>query len=96
MKFLKTWIKQGFWEKSSKPSRGALDFQMEVMDSMIREKILLTNNCCDYYPTFPLITDAEFEDLPIYGMALFDNEETLTLVTKLPSGDVVFLTFGGV
>lgn len=48
MKFLKTWIKQGFWEKSSKPSRGALDFEQEVMDSLVRKNLATTEDCCTY------------------------------------------------
>lgn len=96
MKFLKTWIKQGFFEKSNKELKGALDFQMEVMDSMIREEILVTSNCCDYYPTFPVVTEGEFENLPVLGVAFVESSGNYLLVTKLPSGSIVFSNFGAI
>lgn len=86
---VKTWIKQGFYEKlpSSKNLKGALDFQQEVLDSLIREGLMGTVNCCDYYPVIPVIdvTDAlnptaeEMINIPCNGLFI-SREDTLMVV----------------
>lgn len=83
---VKTWIKQGFYEKlpSSKSLRGALDLQQEVMDSMIREGLVGTVNCCDYFPVLPQLTESD-EDLakiPLGGLAIIND----VIVYKSPEG----------
>ena len=83
---VKTWIKQGFYEKlpSSKSLRGALDLQQEILDSLIREGLVGTVNCCDYFPVIPSLTESD-EDLakiPLGGIAIIGT----SMFYKSPEG----------
>ncbi len=104
---VKTWIKQGFYEKlpSSKSLRGALDLQQEIMDSMIREGLAGTVNCCDYFPTIPEIvelrgqfppTAEQIVHVPKWGYFIITqigDENCAAIYIKLPNGNpVLFLS----
>lgn len=73
---LKAWIKQGFYERSAKDLRGALNFQQEVLDSLVREEILTTTDCCTYYHKIPVVsTEEEISNLPDNVLFLFSDGE---------------------
>ena len=89
---VKTWIKQGFYEKlpNSKSLKGALDFQQEVLDSLIREGLMGTVNCCDYYPVIPIIdvitagnpTADEMINIPCNGLFISRADTVMYIWVK--------------
>lgn len=98
---VKTWIKQGFYEKlpSSKSLRGALDLQQEIMDSMIREGLVGTVNCCVYYPVIPVIdvvdaqtpTADETSNVPCNGLFISRTDTIMYVWVKdcINGGNIV-------
>lgn len=91
---VKTWIKQGFYEKlpKSQSLKGALDFQQEVLHSLIRENILVTNDCCIHYQKIPIITNEEGDlSIPDGVLYLVTIDDQFVPVINV-NGTVTFLT----
>lgn len=98
----KTYIKQGAFQKVENTRgvdiKGALNLNKEVLDTLVDKDVLVTTDCCGYFPTFPILenTEESLSMLPILGVAWIDaGGGTYCLATKLPNGDFAISCFGG-
>lgn len=89
----KTWLKEGVYQKldntKGKRIKGALDFNKEVLDTLVDKDLVVTANCCNYFPSAPVVGqitplpttiaagDWPFEvEVPIYGMFIIEDPDT--------------------
>lgn len=84
---VKTWIKQGFYEKlpSSKSLRGALDLEQEIMDTLVRKGLATTEDCC----TYTVVTEDSGPGYLVYTALLSQTG------TNAPVATVLENTLGG-
>lgn len=106
----KTYIKEGAYQKvtntPSKKIKGALDFNKEVLDTLVDKDVIGTTDCCSYFPTIPVLRELddhvppsaeEIAHVPVFGLFIIvssENESCYVVYQKLPNGDPV-LFFNG-
>lgn len=81
-------IKPGYFEKKVKGMRQpGLDFGRAIGDWLKGGSLAVTSDCCNYYPTLPLVTAAdasaptetEMAGVPLWGMfRTFDSDNDYT------------------
>lgn len=82
----KTYIKEGAYQKvtntPSKKIKGALDFNKEVLDTLVDKDVIGTTDCCSYFPTIPVLTELanqfpptaeQIAHLPTYAMFIIED-----------------------
>lgn len=69
-------VKPGFFEKRrSGTNQPGLDLWRVTLDTLVDRTLAVTNDCCNYYPTFPIIevvdvadpTESEMANVPVGG-----------------------------
>jgi hypothetical protein len=93
-------IKPGFFMKAVKGMKQAgLDLGRVIGDWMVSKGLLVSGDCCLYYPTVPVIaaeditspSEEEMEDVPLFGIFRTYDSETgdLYIYMKLTASTVV-------
>lgn len=93
-------IKPGFFMKAVKGMKQAgLDLGRVIGDWMVSKGLLLSSNCCVYYPTIPVLevatiavpTEAEMEDVPLFGVfRTYDPDTTDSYIFMKLTASTVF------
>jgi len=95
----KTYIQPGAYQKIPNTAganiKGALNFNKEVLDTLVDKDVLSTSDCCSYFPRVPSLLDTQFSEdyvltLPVGSLFMIVDE----------NGDVdnvyIVVQFGGV
>ncbi len=96
----KTYIQPGAYQKIPNTAganiKGALNFNKEVLDTLVDKDVLGTVDCCQYFPEIPLMDTPDYSNpsqavidlVPIFGMFATTNGVEYTIWIKTPSGTV--------
>lgn len=99
----KTWLKEGVYQKldntKGKRIKGALDFNKEVLDTLVDKDVIETTDCCSYFPTIPEIVELRDQFPPaaeriahvpnwgLFRITTSGDESCAVIYIKLPNGN---------
>lgn len=79
----------GTYSKKKRGSQPGLDLTRATLDVLQNKSLVNSDNCCDYYPTAPIVicadhtspTETEMQDVPNYS--LFISKESVGSTASL-------------
>jgi hypothetical protein len=98
-------VKPGFYEKrKTGKNQPGLDLWRTTLDTLVDRSLAVTTNCCDYYPTAPVVyvatiatpTEAEMDNanIPIKGLFFAENASSGDWTFNVRASATVIVTLG--